>query len=526
MNDTANHHLTALSAAFNQRNWTQTLNLANRLLPKMPQHPLLRYIAGVAEMELLNMPMALTHLHIAAQLEPHRVDFLVQFAKALNHVMMRREARSVADKAMSLLPVDHIALDTLGVIYTQAHAHEDAASAFRKAKELAPSVASYRFNLATSLVAIGEIAEAEAELENCIRIAPDYWKAYLSLSQLRKQTPIHNNISRMYELLAGSSDDQDAQIYLNMALAKEHEDCSDYSAAFRHYTLGKTAAGSGLNYASARDKALFAAITETFASPRTASAGHTTSEPIFIVGMPRSGTTLVERIISSHPNVFSAGELMNFGVALKHASGSRTPFLLDVDTVTRAQQLDWRSLGEEYLVSTRPSTGNTSRFIDKLPHNFLYLGWIARALPNAKIVCLRRDPLDTCLSNFRQLLPRQSPYYGYSFNLLSIGRYYAMFDRLMNHWQQILPGRILEVQYEDLVLSQESTTHRLLDFCNLPWNENCLHFQDNNAPVNTASAVQVRGPIYRNSLQRWRMYDQQLGALRAVLRECGIEPPS
>lgn len=310
-----------------------------------------------------------------------------------------------------------------------------------------------------------------------------------------------------------------------MALGKEYEDCEDYPAAFTHYTMGKAAARRNLDYSIAQDEALFEAITKAFPAPQTVASGYPTHEPIFVIGMPRSGTTLVERIITSHPDVFSAGELMNFGLVLKRATGSQTTQLLDADTIARAQKMDWAAIGANYLASTRPATGHMPRFVDKLPHNFLYVGWITRALPNAKIICLRRDPLDTCLGNFRQLLPWQSPYYGYSFDLLDTGRYYAMFERLIAHWRRVLPGRIHEIRYEELVTSQDACTRRLLEFCDLPWHESCLHFEDNTAPVNTASAVQVRKPVYHSALQRWRKYEPQLAELRAVLCGQSIDLP-
>lgn len=240
--------------------------------------------------------------------------------------------------------------------------------------------------------------------------------------------------------------------------------------------------------------------------------------------MPRSGTTLVERILSSHPDVHAAGELQNFGLAYKRASGSPTPQLLDADTIARASHTDWRRLGEDYLTSTRPDTGIKPHFIGKLPHNFLYLGAIANALPNAKIICLRRDPMDTCLSNFRQLFAASSWNHEYSYDLLETGRYYILFDRLMAHWKQLFPGRILEVQYETLVQSQEAGSRELVAFCGLPWNDACLHFEDNQAPATTASAVQVREPIYRRAIQRWRAYGEGLNELQALLREGGIAP--
>lgn len=506
-----------LTTAFNQHAWPKAQALATQLLPMAPRHAAVHYIAGVAAMELEQMPKALSHLHQAADLDPRQIDILTQFAKALALVKMSPEARRAADRAMALSPNDPITLDTLGVVYTQVHAHLEAKAAFRGAVALKPNYASYRFNLATALLTTGEIDAARDELEACIAIDPGYWKAHLTLAQQHRQSVTHNHIARLQSLLPGQDANLEAQTYLHMALAKEYEDCADYPAAFTHYTRGKSAAGAGRGYAIAQDEALFAAITAEFPAVETASADCSSHEPIFVIGMPRSGTTLVERIISSHPDVYSAGELLNFGYALKHASGSRTPLIFDIDTMQHSRMLDWTALGERYVTSTRPATGQQPRFIDKLPHNFLYAGWIARALPNAKIICLRRDPLDTCLSNFRQLFARQSPHFGYSFDLLDTGRYYVLFDRLMAHWQRVLPGRILEVQYETVVGAQEASTRQMLEFCQLSWDDRCLQFEHNAAPVNTASVVQVRSPIYRSSLRRWKKYEPQLGELQAVL---------
>lgn len=525
MNDPAAALFAELTRAFNHQAWPQVQAVATRLLPLTPQHPLVHYIAGVAEMELQRMPQALTHLHIANELEPQRIDFATQFAKALALVKMSREARAAADRAMALTPIDPITLDTLGVVYTQTHAHEQAVEAFLRAVALNPVHAPYRFNLATALVAIGKIDDAETELEASIRIDSRWWKAHLTLAQLRRQTATSNHIERLQSLLAEQGDNLDAQTWLHMALAKECEDIADYPAAFMHYTRGKSAGGAHRGYHIAQDEALFTAITQTFPAPQAVTVGYSSDEPIFIIGMPRSGTTLVERIISNHPDVHSAGELINFALTLKLASGSRTPSLLDMDTISRAQSLDWATVGSNYVASTRPATGYTPRFIDKLPHNFLYVGWIAHALPGAKIVCLRRDPLDTCLSNLRELFAAQSPYYGYSFDLLDIGRYYVLFDRLIAHWQQAFPGRILEMPYETVVNTQEAGTRQLLEFCGLPWHDACLQFHKNDAPVNTASAVQVRAPVYRNALQRWRKYEPHLDGLKALLAQSGVTLP-
>lgn len=524
MTDPAQLHALAI-AAFNQRDWFQASELSRQLLSFAPRQADMHYIAGVANLELQQLSSALEHLRSAVLLEPTRAEFVAQLAKLFSIARLHREALGAADRALALSPVDPPTLDTLGVVYTQANAHARAIELFRRAAALMPTQAHHRFNLATSLIFAGEIDAAEQELETCLALDPEHWKAYLTLAQLRRQTPEHHHLERLQSLLPRIHDHATARMYVNLALAKEYEDLADYPKAFAHLAQGKAAGRNARGYSIRRDAALFEALMQAVPEPRTAPSGDPNDEAIFVLGMPRSGTTLVERIISSHPDVHSAGELQNFGVTLKHASGSRTPFLLDPDTVTRARGVDWKQLGRRYIASTRPATGHTPRFIDKLPHNFLYAGFIASALPNAKIICLRRDPLDTCLSNFRQLFAQTSPYYDYSFDLMDTGRYYIMFDRLMAHWQRVFPGRILEIEYETLVAAQETCTRQLLAFCGLPWDGTCLHFESNPAPVATASAVQVRAPIYRSALKRWKKYEAHLGELRELLGSNGIRLP-
>lgn len=514
-----------LIAAFNHRDWTRAAALAARLLPARPRDAGAHYMAGVANLELQRMPAAIGHLRLATALEPARIDWLVHLAKALVLTRQKREARTVAARAMALEPQDPLTLDTLGVVWTQIGDYAPAVQAFRGAVERVPGRASYRYNLASALVAAGELDAAEADIEACLAIDPKYWRAHMTLSQLRRQTPEHNHVERLegwLGRLGTDAADNAGRVCLNMSLAKEYEDLGRYPEAFGHYVGGKAAAGAGNDYTSARDERLFEAIIASFPAAPPATGGYPSEEPIFVIGMPRSGTTLVERIISSHPDVHSAGELLGFAMATKFLSGSRTPPLIDLDTVERARTLDWEALGKTYLGSTRPATGHTARFVDKLPHNFLYAGHIARALPKARIVCLRRDPMDTCLSNFRQLFAPKSPYFDYSFDLLDTGRYYVLFDRLMAHWRKVLPGRILEVSYEALVDGQEEHSRRLIEFCGLDWNDACLRFEENPSPVATASAVQVRAPIYRNAVKRWKKYGAQLDPLRALLLDAGI----
>lgn len=519
MNDSKRDYARAIDA-LNRGDWATAHEVANQLIPVAPRHGGVHFVAGVAALQLERLPEGLRLLQRAVHLSPGRADYAAQFARALAMARLTRESLVAADAARALQPDDPVTLDTLAVVYTQANEHAKAIELFERAARRMPERATYRFNLATSRTFNGELDAAEREYEACLALDPGYWKAHLALAQLRKAMPGRDHVPRLRALLATAAS-ADARMYLNLALAKELEDLGDYPGAFAHLTAGKAAGGEGRGYASARDAGVFAALEQAFPVAIDGIDGDPSKQPIFVLGMPRSGTTLVDRILSSHPQVHSAGELQNFGVVLKRMSGSRTHDLLDPDTVERAADIDPRALGAAYVASTRPATADKPRFVDKLPHNFLYAGHIARALPNARIVLLRRNPLDTCLGNFRQLFAQTSPYYDYSFDLLDTGRYYMMFDRLVRHWQRVLPGRIFELQYEGLVDDQEGQTRRLLEHCGLPWDPACLQFDRNAAPVATASAVQVREPLHRDALERWRRYGAALDPLRALLEAGG-----
>lgn len=512
--------------AFNQRRWARALEVASGILPKAPDDPGVHYIAGIANVELQRIPYAIAHLNKASSLAPRRADYAVQLAKVFALANLNRDAKTVADRAMALSPADASALDTLGVVYSQIGDYDSAVAAFRKVVSSAPDHAPYRYNLGTSLVAAGQLDQAEAEIETCLSLEPRFWRAHLTLAQLKRQTPESNHVERLAALLDSLDtppSEPTGRICLNLALFKEYEDLANYSRAMKHLVDGKSAGRAQRNYSPTKDGEIFEAIMDSFhASPPEDSKGCSTSEPIFVVGMPRTGTTLVERIISSHPDVQSAGELLNLPLAVKQASAVDTPDLIDLKTIVGARHPNWKSLGEAYLSGTRPLTGGKAHFVDKLPHNFLYLGWIVHALPNAKIVCLRRNPMDTCLSNFRQLFAAKAPYFDYSYDLLDTGRYYVLFHRLMAYWQLLFPDRILQVDYETLVGNQEPSTRQIVDFCQLPWNDNCLRFDKNPSPVATASAVQVRSPIYRSSVRRWKKYETELKPLRDLLEQSGI----
>ncbi len=512
----------AAEQALRQRRFEDTERLCGELLRSTPRDAHALFLLGVAAAERRQIPKALQALQQAVLLEPERADYLAQFARYLSAAKADKQAMQIARAAMQLDSSDPLVLDTLGCVFSRAGDHETALVNFRQATAIKPDHADFQFNLAASLKFTGELDAAEQAYEAAIAADPSNARAHWALANLRRQSDEVNHVARLQALLEddGNVDDR---LYLHYALAKEQEDLGDYASAFENWARANSSKRATLDYDVAQDEALFDALIAKGEAGSTDRAGEPSAEPIFVLGMPRTGTTLTERILSSHSQVYSAGELENFGLILKRATGSRSARILDEETIEKAAALDWSAIGKQYLDSTRPATGHTAHFIDKTPLNFLLIGFIHRALPNARIVCLRRHPLDTVLSNFRQLFALHFSYYNYAYDLEDCARYYLLFDRLMRHWDEQLPGKVLRVDYEQLVAYQEAQSRRIVAHCGLDWEPECLAFEKNAAPVATASAVQVREGLYTRAVARWKRYEQQLEPARRILENAGIE---
>ncbi len=426
---------------------------------------------------------------------------------------------------MALEPRDALTLDTVGVVLSRTGAHDLAADAFARAVALAPDRADLHYNLGTALRIVGDFSGAERALEHAVSLQPRLYKAHSVLAELRTQTPERNHIARLDVLLGTVGDDVDGELHLRHALAKELEDLGEHRAAFAHLAAGKAKKRATLDYSFETDRALFdsvhATCTEEFLA--RAGEGYPSEEPIFVVGLPRTGTTLVERILSGHSQVQSAGELPSFGLCVKRAAGTRSSRTLDPETIAAAANADFAVLGRRYIESTRVITGRKPRFVDKMPMNFFLVGFIAAALPNARIVCVRRGALDTCVAIYRRLLAPDYVYYRYAYDLSDIGRYYVCFDALMRQWRRLLPGRFLEIRYEALIADPRREAARLLEHVGLEWEEACLEPERNPAPVATASAVQVREPLHAGNVGRWRRFADEIEPLRLELERAGVE---
>ncbi|MBK6739854.1 MAG: sulfotransferase [Haliea sp.] len=495
------------------------------------------FLCGVIAAHNAQPAKALEILEKAIALAPDNPEYRAELGKRLLATHQPERALLEAEAALCLHPAQIPTLNTLGTVFSHAGEHEKALGCYERAADslrqcssgYAGLSAEWRAdlycNLAASLQFAGRFEESERAYEEAIALRPAFFKAHSALSTLRRQTVTSNHLKRLENLRNKVSSPRD-QLHLGHAIAKEQEDLGLYEDAFRSLAWAKQRQAEARLYNAEADTRLFEGIRRLFTRERfeERAAGCDSREPIFIVGMPRTGTTLVEQILSSHSRVFAAGELQHFPLQVKRLTRSTAAGLLDLRTLEMSMQLAMSQLGSAYVESTRPRTGHTPHFIDKLPLNFMFLGLIRLALPNAKIVCLRRDPMDTCLSNYRQVFAGNFQYYQYNLDLLDCGRYFIEFDRTMRHWHELMPGHIFEVHYDTLVESPEPQARALLTHCGLPWEEQCLAFHQRKTSVATPSAVQVRQGIYTSSLNRWRRYGDAMLPLYELLKSAGFYP--
>jgi tetratricopeptide (TPR) repeat protein len=510
--DPHNNLATALRLA---RRYGEAEAHGRRALTLNPQHAGLHNNLALCLIPQQRAEEALSLLSQSAQLDPANAQTFVLLASLLSKRKQHEKAKAACERALALDPNQPEALNVLGVIAFDQGRAEEAILYYRKALELMPDLAHGHANLANALKELGRLDEAHAAYAAALRNDPRMTSAYFGLADLHRFTsddPVLAAMERIAEPI--DSLDDEGQIELHFALGKAYADLEQYERSFRHLLGGNSMKRRQVDYDERRMFRLFDRIRDVFSAEllrRKAGAGDPSQAPVLIVGMPRSGTTLIEQILASHPKVFGAGELRDLGeVIAAHCDLAAVPAAYPECIRDKPGELLQR-IGAAYAACLRRRAGAAERITDKMPPNFLHVGLVHLALPNARIIHARRDPLDTCWSCFARLFGGEQQF---SYDLGELGRCYRRYEMLMAHWRAVLPpGAMLEVDYEQVIEDLEGQARRILAYCGLEWDDRCLRFYETRRQVHTSSAAQVRRPIYRSSLGRWRRYRPWLAPL-------------
>jgi len=482
------------------------------------------FFAGLVEKAFGRNSSAEEHFAKVLQLDADRYDAAIELAQLYSTARRNGDAAALLSQYQDKLSNSPVYLKLAGSVYSQVGLPEKAWPLYKKADELQPGVDSILQNLATSGVFLGKIDEAKEIFTALLSRHPEHQRNHLSLARLDKATD-RNHIEQMQSVLRSSTLSPDKNVFMYYAIGKELEDLEDWEEAFKYFKMAGDAVSSVANYDINLDLQLIDKVIEVCNADWlrdgavVAATDSSPKEPIFIVGLPRTGTTLIDRIIASHSKVQSVGETQFMQMTLRRESGIESEEKMTPQMIEATAKMDIAVIGRGYMDMLSYRFGDEPMFVDKLPFNILYLGYIAKAYPRARIVYVKRNPMDACFAMYKQVFTWA---YKFSYTLQGLGQFYVAFNRLLNHWREVLGDRLIEVEYETLVADQESQTRQLLDRLGLGFEEACLNPEMNESVSATASSVQIREQVHTRSVNRWKKYEKQLQPLRTYLENAGI----
>jgi len=499
------------------------LGLAEPLVRQvLKDHP-----TDVSAMRLLaDIGIQVSRYQDAKNLLERALELAPDFTLARNNyalVLFRRQELTEALEQVDLLlnddPNNPRYLILKGSILVRMGDHSPALSIFERILASYPRQAAAQLSYGHTLKTVGRVDEAISAYRTAINISPTIGEAYWSLANLKTFRFSDDDVEAMRAAVTSRGGDADDQSHIAFALGKALEDREEYDESFKYYKRGNAIRRVEHRHDSKRN--MFNSVrqiktcTAEFFRQRS-GLGCQAPDPIFIVGLPRAGSTLLEQILASHSAVEGTAELPDIIAISRELGGRRkdNPATLYPEILTDLSPEKLERLGEGYLESTRIQRSDTPFFIDKMPNNFLHIGLIHLILPRAKIIDARRHPMAGCFAGYKQLFAKGQTY---TYDLADVGHYYRSYVKVMDHWDEVLPGRVLQVQYEDMVADSETQIRRVLEYCELPFEEQCLRFYETDRAIRTPSAEQVRQPIFKEGLEQWRHYEQHLDPLKKAL---------
>lgn len=507
-------------------------NICSDILAGHPDHATALYLLALCELYSGRHDEVVAALSRLVAGHPDHVNGLLLLSKACLLLGDHRQSVRYARQALDLDLRDHRALGMLADILGKSEDHDGARIACEKAIRLDPGNATHRCNYASILRIGGRIDEATRALESCIELDAAHCKAHWMLSSLRRQTPGDNHIRRLEQISETCRLKDEGTILIDFALSKEYEDVGEYEKSFTCLARACALKRRSIDYDVEQDLLPLRQLEEVFDARKVedmAGSSCASHAPVFIVGLPRTGSTLIEQILGASGQMVAGGELPTLHNEIVRLLDGRRGRAPDFSTLT-SREVDYDGLGRAYVEKSvafiesgkhRSGLDESVPFIDKMPQNFAYVGFILLALPKAKVIVTERNAMDTCLGNLRQLY--RDPFYQFSYRLDEMGKYFIAYDRLVRHWSKLFGDRIHTVQYEEFVARPEKVAERLFEYCGVAWQRDFLDAARRDGPVATASATQIREAINVDSVGRWRRFERQLAPLLAQLTEAGIE---
>ncbi len=510
-------------AAIQQGDFDTVGRVAEQLIGASPEDPEGYFLRGWFQKVRRQPRLAVESFEQVLRLDERRYDAAVELATQYCVSRRNSDALRLLEQYTEALENSPRYLDQAATAYVTLGMPERAWPLYVKANELQPDIDLFQANRASCAVYLGKIDEAESIYKGLLRKNPYHQRNHYHLSRLRRVTD-REHVDQMKNVLATTNLSADKNVFILYALGKELEDLGEWDEAFEYYRQAGDAVSSVANYAIEEDTRIIDSIRqhcsqEWFDRKGMMPIPELRCQPIFVVGLPRTGTTLTERMLASHSEVQSIGETQYVEIGLRQISGVQTTDRMNTQIVEALEYVDPALLTQAYYDFVGFQLGEESLFIEKLPYNFLYLGYVAKAFPDGRFVHLRRHPLDACFAMYKQVFTWA---YKFSYRLEDLAEYYIAYHHLMAHWRALLGERLIEVRYEDLVRDFEGQSRGLLERLGLGFEPAVLEFDKNRSASTTASSVQVREKPHARSVDRWKHFERQLAPLAERLTAAGI----